>query len=72
MILHDQDTMNCIELKQNILKLCSESKRPVLVRIACQELEAWYFGDLEAVAKAYNRPKLKELTRKKKVERSIT
>lgn len=27
--------------------------RDVLIRIACKELEAWYFGDLPAVSKAY-------------------
>ena len=29
------------------------SERRVLIRIACRELEAWYWGDLAAVSEAY-------------------
>jgi hypothetical protein len=32
-----------------------------LVRIACQELEAWYFGEISALAKAFDTPQLKEI-----------
>ena len=28
------------------------------MRLACQELEAWYLGDLEALAAAFEEPKL--------------
>lgn len=28
------------------------------MRIACRELESWYFGDLEAVAAAYGKPNI--------------
>ena len=38
-ILHDQDNKDCIELKQSLLELCKDTDKPVLVRIACQELE---------------------------------
>lgn len=65
-ILHDQDMQDCIELKQEILRLCEATDRPCLVRIACQEMEAWYFGDIEALCSAYDRPKLKCLIGKKK------
>ena len=65
-ILHDQDNRNCILLKQELVRLSSVTNKPVLVRISCQELEAWYFGDLNALACAYNNPKLRELSRKKK------
>lgn len=65
-ILHDQDTKDCIALKQSILSLCEGTQRPILVRIACQEMEAWYFGDLNAVAEAYRKPHLRELQRKSK------
>ncbi len=37
-----------------------------MVRIACQEMEAWYFGDLNALARAYDKPKLLNLIRQKK------
>ena len=49
-ILHDQDTKDCRKLKQSLLDLCENTGRSVLVRIACQEMESWYFGDLQALA----------------------
>ena len=61
-ILHDQDTQNCVQLKQSLLKLCEGSQHPVLVRIACQEMEAWYFGDMNAVALAYDKPRLRQIS----------
>ena len=30
-----------------------KSEKPYLVRIVCHELEAWYFGDLNAVSRSY-------------------
>ena len=65
-IVHDQDTKNCIALKQDLLQLCAVTQRPVLVRIACQEMESWYFGDVKALAIAYNKPALKEIANKNK------
>lgn len=65
-ILHDQDNKDCIELKQELLQLCTVTSKPVLVRISCQELESWYFGDTKALALAYNNPKLEDLSRRKK------
>lgn len=65
-ILHDQDTKDCKALKQELLELCKVTDRPVLVRISCQEMEAWYFGDLNALAEAYRKPKLRELANKRK------
>ena len=37
------------------MNLCEEYDREVLVRIACLELEAWYWGDLMAVEQAYGK-----------------
>lgn len=66
-ILHDQDTKDCIILKQELLDLChGATSRPVLIRISCQELESWYFGDMNALSIAYGNPKIKELAAKKK------
>lgn len=65
-ILHDQDNKNCIELKQSLMNLCKVTDRPVVVRIACQELESWYFGDIGALEKAYGKNKLKNLSKQKK------
>lgn len=54
-IVHDQDSNDCIRLKSELAALCKDSKNKYLIRIACKELEAWYFGDLEAVSCAYNK-----------------
>ena len=64
-ILVDQDQDDCIRLKNNLealvistgLKTRSSSPTQfhVLNRIAIEELEAWFFGDVNAMRKAYPR-----------------
>ncbi len=55
-IVQDNDNDNCEFLKKHLQSLCSRGGRSnSLIRLACQELEAWYFGEPEALAKAYNR-----------------
>lgn len=63
-VVQDQDSNDCRKLKQELLDMCKESDREVLVRIACHELEAWYWGDLQAVGEAYNRD-LRKIGRKR-------
>lgn len=65
-ILQDQDTKDCRELKKDLLALCEGTGRQVLVRIACQEMESWYFGDTQALAIAYDKPKLAKISAQKK------
>ncbi|WP_322744936.1 DUF4276 family protein [Leptolyngbya ectocarpi] len=49
-ILRDQDSGNCTDVKNNLVRLCNQAGKPnTLVRIACRELESWYIGDLKAV-----------------------
>ena len=64
-IVHDQDSNDCVSLKNELLKLCANSRNTCLVRIVCKELEAWYFGDLNAVSRAYGK-NLKNLSNKRK------
>lgn len=52
-VVHDQDSNDCVDLKRNLQSICAVTGRQVLIRIACHELEAWYWGDLAAVSKAY-------------------
>ena len=53
-VLHDNDGGDCHRLKDDLTALCSEGARnDCLVRIACQELEAWYLGEPEALADAF-------------------
>lgn len=54
-IVRDQDSADCIAVKKHLLELCAPFRREVLVRIACRELESWYFGDLKAISDAYKR-----------------
>lgn len=52
-VMRDQDSGNCKEIKTNLVKLAASAKpRTLLVRIACRELESFYLGDLRAVSEA--------------------
>lgn len=66
-ILHDQDSHDCQKLKQELQEICArQSKHTPLIRIACRELEAWYFGDLGAVEKAFPKFEAAQYQNKKK------
>lgn len=52
-IVQDQDSGDCVKVKELLQDLAEPSGREVLIRIVCRELEAWYFGDLNAVSLAY-------------------
>jgi len=53
-ILIDNDNKDCIQLKKRLVSDCLQTKRTdTVIRIVCQELEAWYLGDLTAI-KQYN------------------
>jgi len=56
-VIHDQDSNDCKALKQKIVKAVRDSNTqiPLLVRIACKELENWYLGDLNAIEQLYSR-----------------
>ncbi len=64
-ILIDRDSQDCIELKHHLevivkdAKLVTRTANPqhyrVVNRIVIEELEAWYFGDVDAIKKAYPR-----------------
>lgn len=50
-VMRDQDSGDCYEIKRKLAGICEEAGRPgALVRIACHELESFYLGDLQAVA----------------------
>ena len=58
-ILIDNDGGNCRALKRELVELCHDCGRPAtLVRIVCQELEAWYLGSPETIAEAFEQEKL--------------
>ncbi|MGB5769796.1 MAG: DUF4276 family protein [Crocosphaera sp.] len=54
-IIRDQDSGNCLKIKEQLSDLCQQSGRSdSLIRIVCHELESWFLGDLAAVEKAFN------------------
>ena len=54
-VLRDNDSADCKNVKRRLRVLCEQTGRPrTLIRIACQELEAWYLGDLRAISEAFN------------------
>lgn len=66
-IVHDQDSNNCKELKKYLLNICKENGTcPVLIRIACKELESWYLGDMQAISHAYPSFKIAQYRNKAK------
>jgi hypothetical protein len=61
-IVRDNDGGDCHGQKRRLAGLCEGCGRDtVLVRIACQELEAWYLGDPEALATAYGDARLAKI-----------
>ena len=53
-VVRDNDGADCKQIKQRLQAICDAAARPTtLIRIACQELEAWYLGDLSAICKAF-------------------
>ena len=64
-IVRDQDSGDCVQIKEALKRLAEPYGRPVLIRIACRELESWYLGDLKAVSQAYG-VELSGLSRKSK------
>ncbi len=58
-VVRDQDSGDCKEVKAKLRALCTEGQRPdTLVRIACRELEAWFLGEMNAVSAAFGSPTL--------------
>lgn len=60
-VLRDQDAAaDCKAVKARLRDLAVASGRqPVLVRVACRDLEAWIVGDWQAVGEAFGKPQLK-------------
>lgn len=67
MVVRDNDGGDCHQLKAHLLALCHDGRRDdTLVRIPCQELEAWYFGEPEALAEAYFDERLLSISLKRR------
>lgn len=55
-VVVDRDDDDCRGLKQQLTDACVSAGCDALCRIAIEELEAWFFGDVPAMRAAY--PKL--------------
>ncbi len=65
-VLRDNDGAECREMKAALVALCATGRRTdTLVRLACQELEAWYFGDPDSLARAFEDPTLSGVANKR-------
>ena len=61
-IVRDSDGGDCYALKERIRQLCRDGRRDdALVRIVCQELEAWYIGDPDAMVEAFEDERLRRI-----------
>jgi len=67
-IIHDQDSNDCVILKNDLLNLVrSQNKnQPCLIRIACKELENWYLGGMQSIEKVYSTFKASKFNNKAK------
>ncbi len=67
-VLRDQDSEDCMEVKAGLLKRCQKAGKPsTLVRVACRELEAWVLGDLESFATEFDCPSANQAKKKSKL-----
>ena len=61
-IVRDNDRGDCKALKEHLRGLCSvRQEEHCLIRLACQELEAWYFGEPDALAEAFKKESLRKI-----------
>ena len=62
-IVRDNDNEDCIALKDRLRQLCrGTGYDDALVRIVCQELEAWYLGQPGAMAAAFGDERLRDIS----------
>jgi len=56
LITRDQDSSDCIEVKEEIKAIIADKCHcEYFIRIICRELESWFLGDLKAIESAYSR-----------------
>jgi len=65
-VIIDRDKQDCVALKNNIKEKMVWCSCEHKIRIACYELEAWFLGDMKAIAKCSHRFKARFFQGKKK------
>ncbi len=65
MVVLDSDRRNCVEFLQQLTQVANavDAGDRTLFRLAIEEMEAWYFGDRDALTRAYPRAKAEILNR---------
>ena len=64
-VVRDNDGADCRVLKRELVARCrSGGREDTLVRIACQELEAWYFGAADVLADVFCDESLRRISAK--------
>ena len=64
-VVRDNDGRDCRALKSDLRVLCQAGHRDdTLIRIVCQELEAWYLGEPDALADAFGSEALRNIGRR--------
>jgi hypothetical protein len=64
-VIRDNDGADCRALKKSLVELCrQDGRKGTLVRIACQALEAWYFGVPDVLAVAFGDERLRGIAAK--------
>lgn len=62
MVIRDSDGRDCREIKRRLQELCRQGGREdVAIRLACQELEAWYLGAPDALADEFEDESLRAI-----------
>ena len=62
-VVRDNDGADCIAVKDTLQQFCRDGRREdTLIRIVCQELEAWYLGDPDAMAVAFGDQSLRNIS----------
>ena len=69
-VVRDNDRGDCVALKARLRGLCADRRgEDVLIRIVCQELEAWYLGEPDALADAFRNESLRRIGSKARFRR---
>lgn len=70
-IVRDNDNGNCLALKKRLHQLCQRGGRnDTLIRIVCQELEAWYLGEPNAMSDAFGDESLRHIGNRAKYRKN--
>jgi len=66
-VVRDNDGADCAAIKERLSTICRDAFHPdTTIRVACQELEAWYLGHPDALAAAYDNSAISAALRKRK------